>query len=598
MRRLLYIVLLLALVADFSLVLGQSYFRVIGELPHLPMVDPVTIAAPQTGMLVFSSSDSKPLIYTGSTWESLCTTNISAATTQDYFVVKDGIPFLPVFGAAPSGLLVSGTIYYSTSSNAVMVYNGSVWSKMVDMPGGTFSLNSSFSSGVDVKTIKLPVLNSDPTIPGLSAGAFYINASSHSIRYYTGSLWLDVSCQAVVTTLAPSNIAGYTAIGGGDVVSNGSSPVTLTGLCWSPDANPDTLLTSKTRSIRTGSGIGVFTDLITGLLPNTSYHVRAYAVNGLGLVYGQDVVFSTPVAPPTIITLPVSQETSISAQSGGDISADGGSPVTHRGVIWSSLSDPLNDDSHTVIDDGSGVGYFPSTLDWLLGNTTYYVRAYAVNVAGTAYGNLIVFTTPPPEVPKFLSSAKALSTVGDSATAMATLMNNGGALVTARGICYRVSGSNSQTCVASSTVTPTDIGSFVSTLTNLLQGTTYYIKGYAVNSAGIGYSTESSFVTPSLTTIVTTPPVTTGGTTADGGGEITNSGYTVISARGVCWDTLPNPTINLTTKTSDAVLDDGTGVYSSSLSGLTPGLTYYVRAYAINSAGVAYGNSALMPPTM
>jgi len=91
-------------------------------------------------------------------------------------------------------------------------------------------------------------------------------------------------------------------------VSNGSSPVTLTGLCWSTDANPDTLLTSKTRSIRTGSGIGIFTDLITGLLPNTSYHVRAYAVNSLGLVYGQDVVFTTPIAPPTIImTKPVFQ---------------------------------------------------------------------------------------------------------------------------------------------------------------------------------------------------------------------------------------------------------------------------------------------------
>jgi len=209
LRRLLYIVLLLVLVSDFSLVLGQSYFRVVGDLPYLPIVDPSTITTPQTGILIFSSSDSKPLIYTGSVWESLCTTNISAATAQDYFVVKDGIPFLPVFGAAPSGLLVSGTIYYSTSSNAVMVYNGSMWSKMVDMPGGTFSLNSSFSSGVDVKTIKLPVLNTYPTILGLSAGAFYINASSRSIRYYTGSLWLDVSCQAVVTTLAPSNIAGY-----------------------------------------------------------------------------------------------------------------------------------------------------------------------------------------------------------------------------------------------------------------------------------------------------------------------------------------------------------------------------------------------------
>jgi hypothetical protein len=584
------LVVFFVLAGGFNPASGQNAFKVVGAIPHLPVIDPATVTTPQTGMLVFSSSDSKPMIYTGFSWESLCTTNISALTAQDYFVVKEGIPFLPVFGAAPTGLLLSGTVYYSTTANAVMVYNGSTWTKMVDMPGGVFSLNASFASGLDVRTIKLPVLNADPSVPGLSAGAFYINAGTKAIRYYTGSFWLDVSCQAVVRTLPLTDVGGYTAMSGGEVISNGSSPVTLTGICWSETADPDTTLTTKTRIVTTGSGIGIFTSQLTGLLPKHTYHVRAYAVNGLGLVYGEDRTFTTPIVPPTIITLPVSKETSISAESGGDIPADGGSPVTHRGIIWSSVTDPLNDQSHIVTDDGSGVGYFPSTLDWLLGNTTYYIRAYAVNVAGTAYGNLVVFTTPPPVPPTLVFIVKTTGTTGNSANLTSTIMSNGGALVTERGICYREAGSTTWYYVPSTTITPTDIGTYVSKLTGLSQGTTYYVRGYGVNIAGIGYSPETSFITPSLTRIITQKPTATGGFTAKSGGDLYNTGYTVISARGICWDVTRNPTVALTTKTSDGVTGDGTGIYNSYLTGLTPGLTYYVRAYAINSVGVAYGN--------
>jgi hypothetical protein len=83
---------------------------------------------------------------------------------------------------------------------------------------------------------------------------------------------------------------------------------------------------------------------------------------------------------------------------------------------------------------------------------------------------------------------------------------------------------------------------------------------------------------------------TTSSITADSaisGGNITSDGGGTITNRGVCWSTLPNPTILLSTKTSDGV---GSGIYTSTLSGLTLGSTYYVRAYAINSAGVTYGN--------
>jgi len=508
LNKLLRIILIVyfVLVAGLLPASGQSDFRVFGDIPHLPILDPTAISNPETGMLIFSSTDSKPLIYTGASWETLCTGNINSVTSQEYFLVKNGIPLLPTFSNVPTGTLASGTIYYSTADKSVMVYNGSGWFKMVDMLVGSIAESSGFIAGVGVKTFKLPVLNSNPSPLGLSAGAFYINSITKMIRFYDGYTWLDISCQAVVKTLPLTNIAGYTAMSGAEVITNSGSPVTLTGICWSPNSDPDTLLTSKTRIITTGSGIGIFTSQLTGLLPQTTYHVRAYAVNSLGIVYGEDRTFTTSIAPPTIITLEASGISSITAQSGGDITSDGGSSITKRGIIWSSVSDPLDDLSHIVTNDGSGVGLYPSTLDGLLGLTTYYVRAYAVNAAGTSYGNLVQFTTTVP-VPPVLNPILTMTGItGSSANGTALILNNGGALVTERGICYSTDDIN-YTYITSSTVTPTDIGTFLTNLTGLSQGTTYYVKGYAKNTAGTGYTSETSFKTASYVSIVTLKPV-------------------------------------------------------------------------------------------
>ncbi len=567
---------------------GQNYFRIIGGIPHLPVIEPSAITTPEIGMLIYSSAEAKPLIFTGSGWETLCTNNISAVTSQDFFVVKNGIPYLPSLTGAPLSPQ-SGSVYYSTVDKSVMIYNGSSWVKMGALLLGSIADNNNFTSGSSVKTYKLPVINTNPAPTGLSAGAFYINSSSKTVKYHDGSKWNDISCHPIVVTAAISNnISGYSATGGGNVITNGSSNIWLTGICWSPNADPDTLLTSKTRQPATGLGVGPFASTLTGLLPNTTYHVRAYAVNSQEIAYGNDVVFTTPLVIPSIITLNATNITSISAESGGDITADGGASVTHRGIIWSVTGDPLSDPSNIRTDDGSGVGQYPSTLTGLLGNTNYYVRAYAVNSVGTAYGNLVQFTTPAPVVPVLNPLVTVTNITGSGATCTSTIQNNGGALVSERGICYSTDHIN-YTYVPSSTVTPTDIGTFITTLTNLAQGTTYYIKGYAKNSAGIGYSSETSFVTAALVHITTAKPSNITGFTALSGGTIDDVGYSVITARGICWSSNGIPTID-STKIAQSFSGDGTGNFSISMTSLIPGVKYYVRAYAINAAGIAYGN--------
>ena len=80
-----------------------------------------------------------------------------------------------------------------------------------------------------------------------------------------------------------------------------------------------------------------------------------------------------------------------SATAGGNVTSDGGLAVTHRGVCWSKNLHPSISDSHTS--DGAGLGTFVSNIQGLSPGTIYYVRAYATNDAGTAYGNEVSFTT-------------------------------------------------------------------------------------------------------------------------------------------------------------------------------------------------------------
>ncbi len=94
---------------------------------------------------------------------------------------------------------------------------------------------------------------------------------------------------------------------------------------------------------------------------------------------------------PVLTTTAVTEITQNTAMSGGDITSEGGTAVTARGVCWSTGQTPTISDSKTT--DGTGTGEFSSSLSDLSPNTTYYVRAYATNSTGTAYGNAISFKT-------------------------------------------------------------------------------------------------------------------------------------------------------------------------------------------------------------
>ena len=168
------------------------------------------------------------------------------------------------------------------------------------------------------------------------------------------------------------------------------------------------------------------------------------------------------------------------------------------------------------------------------------------------------------------------------------ITSDGGATVTARGVCW--STNPTPTVADNGTTDGTGTGSFTSSITGLTAGTPYYVRAYATNSIGVGYGSAVSFTTLSSSQV---PVLTTAAisaitqTTAECGGNITSDGGATVTARGVCWSTNPTPTV-ADNKTTDGT---GTGSFTSSITGLTAGTPYYVRAYATNSVGTGYGNS-------
>ncbi|MFZ4708107.1 MAG: FISUMP domain-containing protein, partial [Bacteroidales bacterium] len=101
---------------------------------------------------------------------------------------------------------------------------------------------------------------------------------------------------------------------------------------------------------------------------------------------------NAPMSVPTVTTSEIREITSVSAISSGEVTLNGGAPVTERGVCWNTSQNPTIEDNFTV--NGSGTGTFTSNITNLEPGTTYYVRAYATNSEGTAYGNVLIFSTP------------------------------------------------------------------------------------------------------------------------------------------------------------------------------------------------------------
>jgi uncharacterized protein (TIGR02145 family) len=401
-----------------------------------------------------------------------------------------------------------------------------------------------------------------------------------------------------VTTNTMSDITASSARSGGNVMDDGGDSVTARGVCWSTSQNP----TTADHLTTDGTGTGTFSSALTGLDPETTYYVRAYASNSAGTGYGSELTFTTlnSVGLPTVSTSSITNVTETSAQGGGEVTDDGGGTVTARGVCWSTSQNPTTADNFTT--DGTGTGSFTSVISGLSCELTYYVRAYATNSSGTSYGEEVSFTTNScPEGMPVVTTATVNSITETTAQSGGDVTDEGLSAVVERGVCWSIEENPSISDYKSADGTGT--GNYTSEIMGLTCGTTYYVRAYATNSAGTTYGEEFSFMTlkcPGAPVVTTAAVIGITDISAQSGGTVTDDGGVNVTAKGVCWSTSSNPTL-FDNFTSDGA---GTGSFTSSMTGLSCGTTYYVKAYATNASGTSYGSQvnfttgACPPPTV
>ena len=280
--------------------------------------------------------------------------------------------------------------------------------------------------------------------------------------------------------------------------------------------NPSNGSDPTANSVYSGSGEQVvYNDnsnsvTVTGLTGSTTYWFRVYEYNGSGTstLYLMATATDNPksqvtlsgVVVPTVTTTSISSITTISANSGGNVTSDGGGSVTSRGVCWNSTSNPdIVNDSYTT--DGAGTGSFTSSLISLSEDTTYYVRAYATNSAGTGYGDVVQFATlkaePTNHVTSFACGSETFSSI-DLAWIDAAKATPDGYIIKGSDVGYSsitdpVDGTTESWSTLVHTVTQ---GTQSYKFTGLTDNTTYYFKIYPYTNSGLNINYKTDGIVP------------------------------------------------------------------------------------------------------
>ena len=473
-------------------------------------------------------------------------------------------------------------VLYITLSSEVGSYDrvkecGFYYGHAEDMTGAS-RITSSMSSGIFSERILLKDYESNWYVRSfISNGVDEIRSDLCKVTIGPLEDYVDFASPSVDSYMSSTQTASvsveFDAVDGVEV--------TEAGICYGDTKN---LSLDGAYVLAGKTGEDYLSASISGLTAGRQYYVRPFIKDGDDIAYA--AVSSLNVyAVPEVETLVADKITDCSAHLYGNVLDDCGKEILERGFVWDEgdTNPTLSSESKKV---SGTTGEFNTQIDGLEPNTLYSVRAYARNSEGTAYGNVRNFTTA------VALPSVAIERVSDitssSAKVYAKVSDDGGEAVSEFGVLLDTS-SDVNPDKAQKIKGSGSASSYSVNIDGLSRKTKYYVQAYVTNSAGTSYSDVEEFETLAELPAVTTASVTDiTDVSAVSGGNITDDGGDEITARGVVWGKTQELTVENDAKSSDG---KGTGKYTSSITGLRYETVYYVRAYATNSAGTAYGEA-------
>ena len=451
-------------------------------------------------------------------------------------------------------------------------------------PITVWNASSPFAQAVGSATIGDQQVALSVKVDSLAAGA----STSFRISYV---LTAEDANSPSVTTVSATNVDTSTSVTLNSLINPNGAATAVEF-----EYGTDSLLTSGYSTVSagtiTGSNATSTSIVISNLIRGSTYYFRAKGSNSVGTSYGSILSF-TPIGLPLASIVAASSIGETTSVINASINAQGG---TTREIIfvWSSDSN-FQSDTRTVIASPSSITgnttvSASANLSSLSAATTYYYKIKVVNEAGTTFSDSVSFTTTP--------APSAITDTVTSITGTSAVLNG---RVNARGI------NTTQIFFSYSTVS--DLSSGVSTinttpsqatgsneisvsaaLSNLITGTTYYVRLSAVNPNGSNSGEIRSF-TPATSPVVTTDTATVTGTTATLMATVNPRGSSTTSLSFIYGISSSLTSDTATAVISPAILNGSTAQsVSKNITGLTPLTTYYYRIVAVNAIGSSLGS--------
>jgi uncharacterized protein (TIGR02145 family) len=410
---------------------------------------------------------------------------------------------------------------------------------------------------------------------------------------------------ASITTVSTSNLTTNSATSGGNITSDGGSPITQRGICWATTQNP----TTANNTALAGNGIGNFSVNLAGLTANTTYYVRAYAINTAGTAYGNQVSFTTSSGSGTTSS---QFNPNLTYGTMNDIDGNIYKTITIGTQTW--MAENLRT---TRYRNGVLVNNITDNIKWLIDTTgawCYYNNDPSKNIPyGKLYNWYAVYNANQLcptgwHIPSYEEWEILTNYLGGNSIAGGKMKSTGtqywnspneGATNSSGfsglpggyrwemnswdGGFFQRNGSESDWWGVrmswDSIVYPTQHS--LSSSTSYIYNFTSTKKQYGVNVRCLKDKNNPG----NLASLTTLAIGNITNNSAASGGNITNDGGSMILQRGICWSTTQNPTT-----ANNVVISAGIVRFSANLMDLSANTTYYVRAFAINTAGTAYGN--------